>query len=163
MHRAAACAAAGFVALGLAGAPLSSASADPPTREDLGSLTVITVLNDLCGFPVTNTSTQTGFVITSADGLTRKYSVVEQDSFSANGKTLDGLPYSFNLFLHFDADGNITSFWATGVTVRVPISQGVTFRAAGRLNFLNATEDFAWEPDFGGSQNHDAFCAALAP
>ena len=131
MHRAAACAAAGLVALGVAVAPLSSASADAPTREDLGTLADTTVLNDLCDFPVTNTSTLTGFVITSADGLTQFYSVVEQDSFSANGKTLDGLPYTFNFHATLDADGNFTSLISTGVTVRVPISQGVTFRAAG--------------------------------
>ena len=86
------------------------------------------MLNDLCDFPVTNTSTLTGFVITSADGLTQFYNVVERDSFSANGKTLDGLPYTFNFHATLDADGNFTSLISTGVTVRVPISQGVTFR-----------------------------------
>jgi hypothetical protein len=149
------------LAFGAVNAPISSASADRPEHA---SRTVTSISNTLCDFPVTVTSQQTGFIITSADGSTLFFHIVEQDSFSANGRTLTSLPYTSNGHLNYGADGSIASYSATGVLMRVPISEGVTFRAAGRLDFLNGNGDsFLWLPDSGGSQNQDAFCSALAP
>lgn len=63
----------------------------PPTpSKEPASQTVTSVVNELCGFPLTLTPAQDGFVINSTDGMTH----------------------------------------STGVTVRVPISQGVAVCAA---------------------------------
>ena len=52
---------------------------------------------------------------------------------------------------------------STGQIIVVPVEPGVTFRAAGRFDFVTAGEDFVVVPESGGSQNQDAFCDALAP
>lgn len=121
------------------------------------------VQDGICDFPITIDGTQTGFAITSSDGVTTRGHLTEQDTFSANGKTLTSLPYTYNVVFTQDTDGNFTSFISSGVMVVVPISQGVTFHAAGRFDFIAAGVEFAVTPDAGGIQNLDAFCAALAP
>jgi hypothetical protein len=83
-----------------------------------------------------------------------------QDSFSANGHTLIGDPYTANADTYFDSNGNVTNAVAQGVLTRVPLPDSAPFIGAGRVNPFNGG---AFEPDYGAFQNVDAFCAALAP
>jgi hypothetical protein len=90
--------------------------------------------------------------------------VTEQDSFSANGKQLTGLPYTFNLYALFDSSGNITQLYADGVVERVPLPDGSVFQSAGQVNFgAQGFPDFSVTPDAGTARNLAGFCAALAP
>ncbi len=89
----------------------------------------------------------------------------EQDTFSANGHTLVGLPFKYVGEVHSDADGNWTSYYAMGGVERVPLPDGSMFWSAGRFNWLPAMEQgisFTLTPDNGRSGNVEAFCAALS-
>lgn len=89
---------------------------------------------------------------------------LEQDTYIANGKTLVGLPYTYNVQEHWDSNGNFLSGVAEGVVVRVPLPDGSMFFGAGRVNFANHPGQFYYVvPDVGRSGNVEAFCAALAP
>jgi hypothetical protein len=90
--------------------------------------------------------------------------VEEQDSFSANGKSLVGVPYTFNLQAFFDSSGNITEEYADGVIERVPLPDGSVFQSAGRVDFgAEGFPSFAVLPDSGSARNLDGFCTALSP
>jgi hypothetical protein len=155
--------AAAALTLGATVATAGPAIAEKPTREFV-SVTNTVVLDDLCEFPVTLTAVLSGYGTFSADGGTEFYHVTEEDTFTANGKTLTSLPYTFDLHATLDEDGNYEHFITTGQVVVVPVSQGVTFRAAGRFDFIDHGDvEFVWVPDSGTSMNQDAFCAALAP
>lgn len=121
------------------------------------------VVSEPCGFPIAIDGTVTGYQMVSADGSRSEQHLTEQDTFTANGKTLQSDPYVYNVHLIVDPAGVPTTYTATGHTVLVPLSPGVTFRAAGRTDFLTADTAFVFAPDSGGVQNLDAFCAALAP
>ena len=108
-------------------------------------------------------SHQRGFEITSADGTRTTVHVTEQDAFSANGVTLQSAPFTFTIHIRRDAAGQTLQAISTGQIIVVPVEPGVTFRAAGRFDFVTAESDFVVVPESGGSQNQDAFCAALAP
>jgi hypothetical protein len=145
-----------------------TAAAVEPIKEDI-SESGTAVLADVCSFPVgvefTFTATQTLFF--DQDGnLTRIFvHTVEQDVFSANGKTLVGLPFTFNLQVLFDPDsGEVTHAFASGVTERVPLPGGDFFLTAGRLDFAaHPGEPFIIQPDVGAQGNLEGFCAALSP
>ena len=141
----------------------------PPERTVLEPNVQVNVVSDLCAFPVTVTSTfphtrKVDFY-DSEGALTRTtYHILEQDAFTnpETGTTLQGLPYRFTSVLSFDDDGGITSAYASGHHVRVPLPDGSTFLAAGRVDFFQQGGDFVSVPDSGTSKNADAFCAALA-
>jgi hypothetical protein len=83
---------------------------------------------------------------------------VQQDQFSANGKTLTGIPYTGNSQCH--NNGGVWTCAAEGVLEKVPLPDGSIFIAAGRVNpFMG----FAMEPTHGAFKNLAGFCAALAP
>jgi hypothetical protein len=90
---------------------------------------------------------------------------VEQDVFTANGKTLVGLPYTFNLRALFDPEtGDVTHVFASGIASRVPLPGGNFFLTAGRVDFAaHPGADFLLQPDVGAQGNIAGFCAALAP
>jgi len=144
------------------------AAADAPTRQDL-DFTGTTVLADVCSFPITVDIRQTGTqtVFTDQNGNTTRVEVhaVEQDVFTANGKTLVGLPYTYNIHVLFDPDtGEVTHSYATGVVSRVPLPGGGFFLSAGRLDFTaHPDAAFLLQPDVGAQGNLQGFCAALAP
>jgi hypothetical protein len=117
----------------------------------------------MCPFPVTVLGTQTGIGVASDDGTAVEAHLTEVDTLSANGRSLESRPYTYNFHVTLDAAGNYTQFIGTGQMVVVPIPGGPTFRAAGRYDFLAGGTEFAFAPDSGGVQNLDAFCAALAP
>lgn len=147
---------------------VSAAAAAQPTKIDLPAATFTSTITGVCAFPVsvsfTSSGTETDFVDQSG-ALTRVHvHLVEQDVFSANGKTLTGLPYTFNIDVRFDSSGNVTHVYASGVTSRVPLPDGTVFHTAGRADFvLHPGVDFLIQPDRGAQDNVAGFCAALSP
>ena len=139
-----------------------------PIREDIDR-SGNAVLTDVCAFPITVEFTQTGtdtLFFDQSGALTRIHGhVVEQDVFTANGKTLHGLPYTFNVTVVFDQQtGEVAHVYATGVVSRVPLPGGDVLLTAGRLDFLaHPGTSFLVQPDVGGQGNVAGFCAALAP
>ena len=126
------------------------------------------VLTDVCSFPVTVVFSGSGTETDLFDengNLTRVLiHQVEQDVFTANGETLVGLPYTFNLQVLFDPEsGEITNAFASGVASRVPLPGGDFFLTAGRADFIAHDADFLLQPDFGAQGNIAGFCAALSP
>jgi hypothetical protein len=146
-----------------------AAAADAPIKEDFSFSDATAVLTDVCSFPVTvvysGTGTETDFF--DRDGnLTRiQIHQVEQDVFTANGKTLVGVPYTFNLQVLFDAEtGEVTHVFASGIVSRVPLPGGDFFLTAGRADFAaHPGADFLLQPDVGAQGNIAGFCAALSP
>ncbi len=145
----------------------ASAAADPPTRTAF-TFTDTAVLTDVCAFPVnvefSISGSETDFFDQSG-ALTRiQIHNVEQDVFSANGKTLVGLPYTFNIQILFDGSGEITHVFASGQVSRVPLPDGSVFLTAGRADFAAHPDvTFLLQPDRGAQGNLAAFCAALSP
>jgi hypothetical protein len=142
------------------------AAAIEPTRAPIDG-TITSTIDDICSFPVTITATFAGTETTFYDQggeVTRiKDHIVEQDVFSANGESLTGLPFTFNLQVLFE-DGEVTHVYASGVVERVPLPDGTVFHSAGRLDFAaHPGSDFRIVPDVGRSGDVAAFCAALAP
>jgi hypothetical protein len=149
----------------VAGSLTGQAQADQPTKTDIVDFVSTVRVHDLCSFPINVTGTLNGFELVrdTASGSVAEYHLTEADVFTAaNGTTLTGTPYHFNLKITYDAAGNEVSSYSTGVTVNVPLPGGLTFRAAGRVDWSQVTEDFVAVPTHGGSQNLDAFCAALS-
>jgi hypothetical protein len=126
------------------------------------------VVTDLCSFPITVVEsidvTETDFV-NSSGAITRLLAhVVEQDTFSANGKTLIGEPYTTNLDVRFDSSGNVTQAYFEGVIEKVPLPDGSLFITSGRVDFVaRGNPPFVLTPDVGATVNLAGFCAALSP
>jgi hypothetical protein len=143
-----------------------SAAAIPPLKEPVSFTDTLTV-EDICTFPVTITSTVTGHQTTFFDrsgAVTRIYiHIVEQDTFSANGVTLTGIPFTFNIEVLFEV-GEVTHVYASGLVEKVPLPDGSVFLSAGRLDFAaHPGAIFRIVPDVGRSGDVAAFCAALSP
>jgi hypothetical protein len=155
-----------LLALSATGILAQPAAAIEPTREPIDD-TITSVIDDICSFPVTITATLVGTETTFYDQsgeVTRiQDHVVEQDVFSANGESLTGLPFTFNIQVLFE-DGEVTHVYASGLVERVPLPDGTVFLSAGRLDFVaHPGSDFRIVPDVGRSGDLAAFCAALAP
>jgi len=157
----------GFVAALALAIFAPAASADPPVVvQKTSSLT--SVLTGACPFSVTvdSTMTETDKFFSDQNGVLTRASahVDEQDSFSANGKTLTGAPYAVNLQAFFDGSGNITEEYADGVIERVPLPDGSVFQSTGRVDFgAHGFPAFVVVSDYGSALNLDGFCAALSP
>jgi hypothetical protein len=154
-----------LLALSATGILAHPAAAIEPTRVPIDQ-TDTYVVTDICSFPVTITATVVGTETTFYDQsgeVTRiQVHLVEQDVFTANGQTLTGLPYTFNIQVLFE-DGEVTHVYASGVVARVPLPDGTVFLSAGRLDFAaHPGSDFRIVPDVGRSGDVAAFCAALA-
>ncbi len=124
------------------------------------------VSNDICSFPVTIDGAvaideQQFFDRTGARTAIDRHSV-EQDTFSANGKSLTGLPFTYNFFHPFDANGNSTDAYLDGGLEKVRLPDGSLFIAAGRVDLTGNQPDFIVSPDNGATVNLAGFCAALA-
>jgi hypothetical protein len=145
----------------------SAAAADKPTRIEF-AVTGNSVLTDVCAFSVnvasTNSGTRIDYVDTSG-ALTRIHvHAVEQDTFTANGKTLVGIPFTFNVEFLFDSSGNVTHTFASGLVEKVPLPDGSLFVSVGRVDFVaHPGVEFILSPDKGNPGNVAGFCAALAP
>jgi len=146
---------------------VSAAAAAQPTKIDFPPATSTSTITGVCAFPVsvsfTASGTETDFVDQSG-ALTRIHvHIVEQDVFSANGKTLTGLPFTFNIDVLFDSSGNLTHVYASGEVSRVPLPGGSVFHTAGRADFvLHPGVDFLLQPDRGAQGDVAGFCAALS-
>jgi hypothetical protein len=145
-----------------------SAVADRPTRIPFEGLTFSNVLTDVCAFPINVDSTISGTEIDYVDqngALTRVFiHQVEQDTFTANGKTLVGIPYTVNTEILFDSNGNVTHVFGSGLFEMIPLPDGSLFVSAGRADFTqHPGVAFLLSPDMGNSGNLEAFCAALSP
>ena len=145
----------------------STAAADPPVIvHKTSSLT--SVLTGACPFSITvdSTMTETDRFFSDRNSVLIRASanVDEQDSFSANGKTLAGDPYTVNLQAFFDSSGNITEEFANGVIERVALPDGSVFQSTGRVDFgAHGFPSFVVVSDWGSATNLDGFCAALSP
>ncbi len=143
------------------------AAADKPTKSEY-LLNLSGDLTDVCSFPVhveakINTTELDFFDASGA--LTRIVQhQVEQDTLTANGKTLVSIPFAFNFEIPFDSSGNATHVYTNGILEKVPLPDGSLFIAAGRVDWLNHPGAvFILSPDKGTSGNVAGFCAALAP
>jgi hypothetical protein len=157
-----------FISAGLAAAILATvlvsvAAAAEPTRVDVSGPLPTSVLNGICSFPVTFGGTTSGtrtFFFDQYGNLVRRTAhAVEQDTFSANGITLTGLPYTFYIDRTFE-NGVLVTATSQGVQERVPLPDGSTFLIAGRADDIGA---FTFEVDHGTNGDFTAFCAALTP
>ena len=152
--------AAGLGSLALMAVGTGTASADAPEPFSFPPQTV--TVTSLCSFPVTDTYTIEGIVQDNLDPETGNGTLsahyIEIDTFSANGVTLQGTPFQIN-YRYAVVNGEVTVDVATGIGVRVPLSNGETFKSAGMVNYVAGAEVL---PTHGNVQNLDAFCAALS-
>ena len=144
-----------------------AATATAPVKSQY-TFTATSVLTDVCPFDVTVDSTVSNTEIDFFDesgALTRvEVHSVEQDTFSANGKSLTGVPFTFNVEILFDSSGNLTHAFASGLVEKVPLPDGSLFISAGRVDFAaHGFPQFIITPDVGGTVNLAGFCAALSP
>ena len=142
------------------------AAAAAPTKYPI-AFTFSMVLDDVCPFPVNLDAAVRGTGIdyfNQSGALTRTFNhSVEQDTFTANGKTLVGIPFNINLEILFDSSGNITEFWGNGIYEKILLPDGSLFISAGRAEFTHHGVVFLLSPDKGNPGNVAGFCAALAP
>jgi hypothetical protein len=147
---------------------VSTAAAGPPVKTEFSNIAFSSVMTGVCPFDVEVDSVVSGFEIDYFDqaGNIVKAQIhqVEQDTFSANGKTLTGIPFAFNLTVSIDSNGDPTAVIASGVVEKVPLPDGSFFVSAGRANFVDHPGvTFLLSPDSGAQGNVAGFCAALAP
>lgn len=144
----------------------SPAQAAQPVRETVVNSSTA-VVTSLCSFPVTVTFDSTAerpyFYDESGTLIRIAEHVVEEDTYTANGRTLTGDPYTFTVQARFDDAGQFVQASGSGLVSRVPLPDGSVFRAAGRIDFLAHSFEFVPAPDWGTPVNTAAFCAALSP
>ncbi len=155
-----------MLVLGATGISTSVALAAQPVKYDF-SFTASDTFTDYCSFPVTveATFTGTGSEYYDKDGALTMviYQIVQQDTFTANGKALSGMPYRYMLPITFDSAGNITGFYNNGVVEKIRLPDGSLFFSAGRTDTTDNPYTFFLIPDKGRIGDQIAFCAALAP
>jgi hypothetical protein len=149
----------------LAIAPAAGAS-QPTTSYPVHHVSA--VLTDVCAFPVTvegdSPGTERDFFDENGTLTRIEVHATEQDTFSANGKSLTGEPYTFNIRILFDSTGAITHAFFAGVVEKVVLPDGSLFLAAGLVDFAaHGFPEALIAPDKGTSGNVDGFCAALSP
>jgi hypothetical protein len=69
----------------------------------------------------------------------------------------------YAVIFRFFEDGEVTQVYASGLVVKVPLSDETVFLSAGRLDFAASRSDFRIVSDVGRSGNVAASCATLAP
>ena len=147
---------------------VSTAWAAAPVKTEFSNVAFTSVMTGVCPFDVDVDSVVGGFEIDYSDQagniVRSQLHQVEQDTFSANGKTLTGIAFTFNLDVRFDSNGDTTSVVATGVVEKVPLPDGSLFVSAGWSNFVDHPGVlFLLSPDRGAQGDVAGFCAALAP
>lgn len=91
--------------------------------------------------------------------------VAEQDTFTANGKTLTSDWYHFRVGGTYDSDlTEITTEFSSGQVMRIVLPDGTAFKSAGLYRFVPLHPDvyMSITPDRGLSGDVDVFCAALS-
>jgi hypothetical protein len=76
---------------------------------------------------------------------------------------LTSVPFHYSQEVIFDADGNVTHVYSSGLVAKTRLPDGSMFVSAGRLDFVARDANFVLTPDVGTSGNIAGFCAALAP
>src|SRR5262245_474222 len=127
----------------LVGVPLivlfaPGAAADTPVKSEF-TFSDTGVLTDTCGFPVTiaatGSATELDFFDASGTLKRQQLHADEQSTFSANGKSLTSLPFTYEISIRFDSSGNITDAVINGVIVKVPLPDGGLFISAGWVDY----------------------------
>jgi hypothetical protein len=144
---------------------VSAASATPPQRFSFTSVgTFVVSAGDLCSFDVqldfVVDVNQTNFFDAAGNRTMAQQHTAEQDTFSANGKSLVSEVYHAFIQGFFDENGDLTKLVVDGVLIRVPLPGGGVFIGAGRVDSFG---NFALFPNHGAYQNVEGFCAALSP
>ena len=143
------------------------AAADKPTKYEY-PLHLSGVITNVCSFPI---NVDTPFSVTEIDFVDASGALTKvvlhlavQDTYTANGKTLVGMPFTWNREIFFDSSGNVTRDFSTGIVAKVQLPDGSLFISAGWYDFLAHPGDGAYlSPDKGNPGNIAGFCAALAP
>ncbi len=153
------------LALSTLGISTSAALADKPAKFNYTGAADVD-LDDVCTFSIhlfsDMTSKETDFFDQNG-ALTRIFiHVVAQDTISANGKELVGIPYAYNLVFLFDSSGNLTNFYAEGVVEKIRLPDGSLFVSAGWTDVLTLPTGFTIVPTLGRSGNVAGLCAALS-
>jgi hypothetical protein len=152
-------------AIGLAiFAPMAAADQPSIVQNDF---TQTSVLTGVCSFPITVNSTvaETDRFFTDQSGMLTSATATftEQDTFTANGNSLTGEPYTGTIQASFDSSGNITQLYVNGVLERVLLPDGSIYQSAGRVNVAaQGFPSFTVTPTAGGEVNLAGFCAALS-
>jgi hypothetical protein len=125
-------------------------------------------LYDVCPFPVdyiwTVQRTYMNMYFDNSGVLIKlTYHSVDQDTFTANGKTLVGMPFSYSGIMTFDSDGNAIYQFMNGVNEKIRLPDGSLFIAAGRYDWNDHPGEWLLLTDKGNPGKLDKFCAALAP
>jgi hypothetical protein len=145
----------------------SAASANSADHFSFGPGSGSETISGFCPFDLTLNFTFSGsgtaFFDQSGNLIMEQDNLTEQDTFSANGKSLTGMPYTTNTTFTFDSSGNLTGATGNGVLEKVPLPDGSLFIGAGTVNLLSVTSNFVFAPDHGAFQNMAGFCAALSP
>jgi hypothetical protein len=154
----------GIATLGFLMFPVS-AEAATPTKSTI-NIQPTGTLPGVCSFPIDIRSTITGteidYVDTSGNPTAIYIHATEQDTFTGPGAQLESIPYTYNVDIKFDSQGNLISVYSEGVVVKVVLPDGSMFLSAGRVNDLaHQGVPFVLSPDTGRSGNLNAFCAAL--
>src|ERR1700688_520098 len=91
-------------------------SAAAPVQIPFDVTGIPATLSGVCSFDVSVLSNEQGteFIWFDTNGVPTRVvqPSTEQDTFSANGKTVTGLPYTFELTVLFDAEGNPTHIYS---------------------------------------------------
>jgi hypothetical protein len=141
-------------------------AADTPVRRVFPNNSTATA-PDVCVFPidVEIIATWTETSLFDRNGALTRISqhIEEQDILRANGRTLVGLPFKYNVEIPF-RDGNPTKLVITGEYEKIRLPDGTLYASAGWSDLLtHGGATFTFLPDRGGSGNVAALCAALAP
>ena len=93
----------------------------------------------------------------------RQTHAVSERGLAYQPKEVMGIPFTFNVEILFDSDGNVTHVFADGVTEKIPLPDGSLFISAGRLDFVaHPGAACILSPDKGNPGNVAGFCAALS-
>ena len=145
----------------------SSALAGPPVTGAAQYTTDPVTLTGVCAFDVEVTSQLSirwTYVFDQQTGVQTLglIHVREQDTFSANGNTVTGLPFTFEAHYVLE-DGTFTHAYYNGVVERIRLPDGTLFLSAGRSDGLaDGAPAFYLTPDIGKSGDLAAICAALS-
>jgi hypothetical protein len=153
-----------MLALSALGVSASAALADPPDNYDFTDAGSV-VITDFCSFPITMDYIIKFSVIEfyNKEGvrIRGEGNVLEQDTFTANGKTLVGVPYRYTVRIFWDSSGNVTKRVLVGVIEAVPLPGGGFYKPAGQA--VTPGLAFTLAPQKGNPSDFAGFCAALAP
>jgi hypothetical protein len=150
-------------ALVVAAISATPSSAESPLRTEESNPGNPQLIYGLCSFPLTfiGTTSTTVFTFFDESGIEtmRIGHYIEQDTWSANGVTLVGLPYRWNFERTFDSTGQVTSTRFDGQFAVIPLPDGSTIRLAGMADA--AVNGFVFAPVHGTPVDMTAFCDAF--